>query len=114
MSASAPTGMALVTGGAGFIGTNVVDRLLRDGWRVRVFDNLSRPGVRDNLDWLRRTHADTGLLEIIVGDVRDRAAVSTAVDGVDRVFHFAAQVAVTTSLTDPDLDFAVNAGGTLH
>ena len=114
MSALRSGGRALVTGGAGFVGINVADRLLRDGWRVRLFDNLSRAGVCENLEWLRRTHARDAHLEIVIGDVRDQAAVTAAVEGVDRIFHFAAQVAVTTSLDDPDLDFAVNAGGTLH
>jgi CDP-paratose 2-epimerase len=115
MSGAHGNHVALITGGAGFIGTNVADRLLRDGWSVRIFDNLSRPGVGQNLDWLCQAHRHArGRLDIIVGDVRDRAAVAKAVAGTSRVFHFAAQVAVTTSLTDPIDDFAVNAAGTLH
>jgi CDP-paratose 2-epimerase len=102
----------LITGGAGFVATNVADRLLRDGARVRVFDNLSRAGVEHNVRWLREQHGDR--VEQQVGDVRDAAAVAAAVEGVDRIFHFAAQVAVTTSLTDPFLDFDVNARGTLN
>src|SRR3954468_6945760 len=119
MSARARAPLALITGGAGFIATNVADRLLRDGWRVRLFDNLSRAGVEQNVRWLRGVHrpaerAADSPVELIVGDVRDRAAVRRAVDGVSRVFHFAAQVAVTTSLTDPLLDFEINARGTLN
>jgi CDP-paratose 2-epimerase len=115
MSAAHGGDLALITGGAGFVGTNVADRLLRDGWSVRIFDNLSRRGVGENLEWLRLTHRQArGRLETIVGDVRDRAAVARAVSGASRVFHFAAQVAVTTSLSDPIEDFAVNAAGTLH
>jgi CDP-paratose 2-epimerase len=107
--------LALVTGGAGFIGTNVADRLLRDGWRVRLFDNFSRAGVTRNVDWLRTRHvADPSRIEVSLGDVRDADAVRRVVEGTSRVFHFAAQVAVTTSLIDPSFDFAVNAGGTLH
>jgi CDP-paratose 2-epimerase len=102
----------LITGGAGFVATNVADRLLRNGCRVRLFDNLSRAGVEQNVGWLRGTHGDT--VELLVGDVRDAAAVRAAVAGVQRVFHFAAQVAVTTSLADPLLDFDVNARGTLN
>jgi CDP-paratose 2-epimerase len=102
----------LITGGAGFIATNVADRLLRDGCRVRVFDNLSRAGVEQNVRWLRAQHGDR--VEFQAGDVRDLAAVRSAVAGVERVFHFAAQVAVTTSLVDPFLDFDVNARGTLN
>src|SRR4051812_15509234 len=116
MSSLSDRGLALVTGGAGFIATNVADRLLRDGWRVRLYDNLSRPGVDRNVTWLRAAHAHRGpsAIELVKADIRDAAAVDRAVIGVDRVFHFAAQVAVTTSLTRPMLDFDVNARGTLN
>ena len=103
---------ALVTGGAGFVATNVADRLLEEGRRVLVLDNLSRPGVERNLLWLKRRHADDVLVE--VADVRDPAAVRRAVSGADTVFHFAAQVAVTTSLESPTDDFAVNLRGTMN
>jgi CDP-paratose 2-epimerase len=103
---------ALVTGGAGFIGTNVADRLLRDGHEVVVLDNLSRLGVGDNLKWLRAHHPQR--LEVVRADVRDSVAVRQALQGVDQVFHFAAQVAVTTSVEDPRHDFAVNLAGTLN
>ena len=102
----------LITGGAGFIGSNLAHRLLAAGRRVRVLDNLSRPGVEQNLQWLRQQHGQ--LLEFVRADVRDAAAVAKAVTGVQQVFHFAAQVAVTTSLEDPQEDFAVNAIGTLN
>jgi CDP-paratose 2-epimerase len=104
--------VALITGGAGFIATNVADRLLSDGWHVRVFDNLSRPGVEHNVRWLVSRHGDR--VEARVADVRDRSALASALTDVERVFHFAAQVAVTTSLADPFLDFEVNARGTLN
>jgi CDP-paratose 2-epimerase len=102
----------LITGGAGFIGTNLAHRLLSDGQPVTVLDNLSRPGVADNLAWLRERH--DGHLEVQVADVRDSQVVKRAVRRACRVFHFAAQVAVTTSLADPREDFEVNAGGTLN
>ena len=105
-------GIALITGGAGFVATNVADRLLRDGWRVRILDNLSRPGVEQNVRWLQSQHGHR--VDVQVGDVRDRPAVSAALRDASRVFHFAAQVAVTTSLVDPFLDFDVNARGTLN
>src|SRR4051794_39968531 len=105
------SGTALVTGGAGFIGTNTADRLLRDGWKVLVFDNLSRAGVERNLDWLRKTHSQ---VSVQFGDVRDPDALREAVREADQVFHFAAQVAVTTSLEDPITDFEVNARGTVN
>jgi CDP-paratose 2-epimerase len=104
--------ITLITGGAGFIGSNLAHRLLGSGRRVRVFDNLSRPGVEQNLQWLRQQHG--GLVEFVRGDVRDAEAVTQAVAGVQQVFHFAAQVAVTTSLEHPQEDFAVNAQGTLN
>lgn len=102
----------LITGGAGFIGTNLAHRLLSQNERVVLFDNLSRPGVRKNLDWLREQHGER--VEWVPGDIRDAAAVRAAVRGAGRVFHFAAQVAVTTSLEDPIGDFETNARGTLN
>jgi CDP-paratose 2-epimerase len=102
----------LITGGAGFIGCNVAHRLLSQGRRVLLFDNLSRAGVERNLRWLRDTHGDR--LEAEIADVRDATALRQAVQRVSHVFHFAAQVAVTTSLDDPVHDFTVNARGTLN
>lgn len=104
--------LTLITGGAGFIGTNLADRLLSQGHRVVVFDNLSRPGVERNLRWLRERHPKT--LRIEIGDVREAAAVAAVARDVTQVFHFAAQVAVTTSLIDPVQDFDVNGRGTLN
>ena len=103
---------ALITGGAGFIGTNLAHRLLSVGRSVLVYDDLSRPGVEQNLEWLRTTHGDR--LRVQVADVRDAQTLRRAVQQSAQVFHFAAQVAVTTSLTDPLQDFDVNARGTLN
>jgi CDP-paratose 2-epimerase len=103
---------ALVTGGCGFVGTNLAHRLMSEGRRVCVFDNLSRAGVRRNLEWLQQTHGDRLLVKI--ADTRDLAAVRDAVRRASQVFHFAAQVAVTTSLEEPVEDFEVNARGTLN
>src|SRR5688500_4760108 len=89
----------LITGGAGFIGTNLAHRLLENDRRVVLFDNLSRPGVIKNLEWLRGTHGDR--VQFVRGDIRDAAAVADVVKSAGKVFHFAAQVAVTTSLDDP-------------
>lgn len=105
-------GVTLITGGAGFIGTNLADRLLSMQRRVVILDNLSRSGVEQNLKWLQHRHPE--LLRVEFGDVRDFSAVAQAVHGVSQVFHFAAQVAVTTSLEDPAFDFEVNARGTLN
>jgi len=103
---------ALITGGAGFIGTNLAHRLLSAGRPVVIFDNLSRSGVELNLNWLRQEHGE--LVQVEVADVRDTAALERAIKGVSHVFHLAAQVAVTSSLTDPVYDFQVNALGTLN
>lgn len=102
----------LVTGGSGFVGVNLADRLLTEGKKVLVFDNLSRAGVEQNLSWLKEKHKDN--LQVMIADIRDRAAVAEAVKGAGQVFHFAAQVAVTSSLIDPFYDFEVNAQGTLN
>ena len=103
----------LITGGAGFIGSNLADRLLASsGTRVRIFDNLSRAGVTRNVAWLKSRSHDN--LEVIEGDVRDVAAVRNAVEGCNEIFHLAAQVAVTTSVENPALDFEVNAAGTFN
>jgi len=104
--------VTVVTGGAGFIGCNLASRLLDRGERVRVVDNLSRPGVEDNLAWLRERYG--GALEFVPCDVRDRHGIADALEGAARVFHFAGQVAVTTSLDDPLTDFEVNLAGTLN
>jgi CDP-paratose 2-epimerase len=102
----------LITGGSGFIGTNLAHRLLADGRGVLIFDNLARPGVEQNLRWLRDTHGK--MVQVVIADVRDAVAVRQAVDQASQIFHFAAQVAVTTSLTDPLEDFEVNARGTVN
>jgi CDP-paratose 2-epimerase len=102
---------ALITGGAGFVGTNLADRLLREGERVRVLDDLSRPGVERNLEWLESQHGSR--LQVEVADLRDEVAVRRAARRASEVFHFAAQVAVTTSLDDPMHDARVNLDGTL-
>lgn len=102
----------LITGGAGFVGSNLAHRLLSAGHRVRLLDNLSRAGVEKNLQWLIETHGD--LVDIEVPDVRNFSIVKQAVRDASQVYHFAAQVAVTSSLTDPREDFEINARGTLN
>lgn len=102
----------LITGGAGFIGTNLADRLARDGRTVYVYDNLSRPGVERNLRWLQSEHGER--VRFIYGDIRNANLVREAVQGMDSVFHLAAQVAVTTSIVSPVADFEINARGTLN
>ncbi len=112
MSAGVSAPLALITGGAGFIGTNLAQRLLAGGQRVLILDNLSRAGVDRNLRWLCERYPERVRVEI--ADVRDPEAVLRAVRGADNIYHFAAQVAVTTSLEDPVQDFEINARGTLN
>ncbi|HEX3854119.1 MAG TPA: NAD-dependent epimerase/dehydratase family protein [Polyangiaceae bacterium] len=105
-------GYTLVTGGAGFIGTNLVQRLAESGQDVVVLDNFSRAGVERNASWL--TSLMPRRVRVVHGDVRDANGIASWVRGAGSVFHFAAQVAVTTSLTDPIADFETNARGTLN
>lgn len=101
----------LITGGAGFIGCNLADRLASDGHDVLILDALSRPGVEDNLIWLKRRHPRR--ITSVIADIRDHTSVAAASRDACAVFHLAAQVAVTTSLTEPRHDFEVNIGGTV-
>lgn len=102
----------LITGGAGFVGTNLAYRLLEMGKPVVLFDNLARPGVEQNLAALRQRFGHS--VNLILADIRDASAIAQAVQHADHVYHFAAQVAVTTSLIDPLHDFEVNTRGTLN
>jgi CDP-paratose 2-epimerase len=102
----------LITGGAGFIGTNLAERFLTEGHKVTIYDNLCRPGVDENVSWLRARHGDK--LRVEAADIRDASRLKSAVLSANRIFHFAAQVAVTTSLVEPRFDYEVNAGGTLN
>jgi CDP-paratose 2-epimerase len=107
-----PTKRILITGGAGFIGCNATRFFRARNWGVTVLDNLSRQGADKNLEWLR----DNTSFDFEQVDIRDRASVDRILSGqrYDAVLHLAAQVAVTTSVTDPSTDFAVNAMGTFH
>ena len=102
-----------ITGGAGFIGANVAAHHMRSGHEVIVFDDLSRAGTRGNLAWLVQ-HRE-GKVTFVNGDVRDYGALQAALSrDVDIVYHFAAQVAVTTSVREPRQDFEINALGTFN
>ena len=105
-------GYSLITGGAGFIGSNLADALLRDGKEVVLLDNLSRPGVMRNAEWLKRRH--DGSVRLEVGDVTDADLVDELVEGASEIYHLAAQVAVTTSLEDPRADLTTNLIGTFN
>jgi CDP-paratose 2-epimerase len=100
----------LVTGGAGFIGCNLANRLAQEGHDVLIYDSLSRPGVADNLAWLQQTHPRR--VSAMIADIRDATAVVEAVRNAAAVFHLAAQVAVTTSIDAPQDDFEINLRGT--
>jgi CDP-paratose 2-epimerase len=112
LSSSASPRPILLTGGAGFVGTNLAHRLLSQGQSVLILDNLSRAGVEQNLRWLQQTHGK--LVRAEVGDLRDAALVKRVVQNASAVYHFAAQVAVTTSLCAPLEDFETKARGTLN
>lgn len=111
-SGSSPRKRTLITGGAGFVGTNLADRLLNEGHEVTIYDNLSREGVEKNAAWLQGRHGSK--IKVEIGDVRDADHLKSVVCGAGQIFHFAAQVAVTTSLVDPRHDYEVNIGGTLN
>jgi CDP-paratose 2-epimerase len=100
----------LITGGAGFLGTNLAHRLLSAGRRVVIFDNFTRPGVKQNLRALRSAHGDE--TRVICGDVRDTPAIERAAVSASCVFHLAAQP--LPDGTDPVAQFETNARGTLN
>jgi CDP-paratose 2-epimerase len=102
----------LITGGAGFIGSNLADRLASEGENVVVYDSLTRAGVEENLAWLRQRHPQR--IIPVIADVRDRALLEKAAGEAAAVFHLAAQVAVTSSLEDPTCDFETNVVATVR
>jgi CDP-paratose 2-epimerase len=106
-------GFTLITGGAGFIGSNYAARCLQRGEKIKIFDNLSRVGSTRNLEWLTETYGNKSF-ELIQSDVRDADAIESAVKGASKILHLAGQVAVTSSVTDPRYDFEVNAQGTFN
>jgi len=103
----------LITGGAGFIGSNYVHRLLARGEHVTIYDNLSRTGASKNMAWLEEMFGKEAS-RLIVGDVADAAHLTEAAKEADIIVHLAGQVAVTTSVTDPRGDFEANALGTFN
>jgi CDP-paratose 2-epimerase len=102
----------LVTGGGGFVGSNIAARLLRQGEPVAVLDNLSRHGTEANLGWLRTL----GLGEFVQGDIREAETVNAAIARLRPavIFHLAGQVAMTTSMKDPRRDFETNVAGSIN
>jgi UDP-glucose 4-epimerase len=99
----------LVTGGAGFIGSHLVDRFVRDGYKVRAVDNLSS-GRIENI----KHHLDANTVELIIGDLKDPQIALKAVEGVDVVFHFAANPEVRVSTTNPEVHFNENVVATFN
>jgi CDP-paratose 2-epimerase len=102
-----------VTGGAGFIGSNYVRRLLERGEKVTIYDNLSRAGASKNVQWLQEMFG-ADAFELVVGDVADAVQLTEATKKMDVIVHLAGQVAVTTSFTNPREDFEANALGTFN
>ncbi|MDP7034041.1 MAG: SDR family NAD(P)-dependent oxidoreductase [Planctomycetota bacterium] len=102
----------LITGGAGFIGSNAAHHFDRAGWRVVIFDNLSRRGAGRNLDWIREKTD----VEFVQGDLRRPEEIESVFEKTqpEAVLHLGGQVAVTTSVVDPREDFEVNALGTFN
>src|SRR5262249_6699262 len=107
------TGRVLVTGGAGFVGSNLVNHLLGEGLDVTIFDAFLRRGAQENVAWLS-TKYKAPQLRVVRGDVRNFRAVQAAVEDTEVIYHLAGQVAVTTSVADPRSDFEVNALGTFN
>jgi len=103
---------ALITGGAGFVGSNLAASLLGKGESVTVFDSLARHGASENLAWLR----SLGMENFIHGDVRNAFDVEQTVKNVkpDVIFHLAGQVAMTTSMQSPRRDFEINVLGSIN
>jgi CDP-paratose 2-epimerase len=102
-----------ITGGAGFIGSNYVCRLIERGEKVTIYDNLSRAGAPRNLAWLQEKFGEAAF-RLTVGDVRDAALLTASSRAADVIIHLAAQVAVTTSVIHPREDFEINAQGTFN
>jgi UDP-glucose 4-epimerase len=99
----------LVTGGAGFIGSHMVDRLVNDGYDVRIIDDLST-GRIENIQSL----LSAGMVDFVKGDIRDASLVTKNIDDIDVVVHFAAVTSVPFSVKNPELTFDVNLLGTLN
>lgn len=102
----------LITGGAGFVGSNLAHRMIDAGHEVTLFDNLWRPGSERNLAWLRQEHPNG--FRFVEGDVRQADGIARAAEGAQTVYHTAGQTAVTTSVVDPREDFEINALGTFN
>lgn len=103
---------SLITGGAGFIGTNLAKRLLKEGKKVMIYDALMRDGVEQNLKWLKEQYGDRLIIQI--ADINELHTLEQSVRKAEEVYHFCSQVAVTTSIENPLLDYEVNLKGTFN
>lgn len=102
----------LITGGCGFLGSNLASYGVKNGYDITVFDNLSRMGAYNNLEWLKKL----GKVTFINGDTRNKNDIENVIKNgqFDSVFHLAGQVAMTTSISDPYKDFQTNAMGAVN
>jgi len=102
----------LITGGCGFLGSNIASEILKRGDELIIFDSLYRYGSSQNLEWLRTQ----GTFEYIHGDIRNTNDVERTIKAhmPDVIYHLAGQVAMTTSIADPRMDFEVNVGGSFN
>jgi CDP-paratose 2-epimerase len=102
----------LITGGCGFLGSNLASYGIKNQFEVTVFDNLSRLGSTENLTWLN----SFGRFNFVHGDIRNKNDVFRLIEKIkpDAIFHLAGQVAMTTSLENPYMDFEVNVGGSIN
>jgi nucleoside-diphosphate-sugar epimerase len=98
-----------VTGGAGFIGSHMVDRLVKDGCYVRVIDNLSTGKLNNNQGHIENKH-----INLIDGDIQDALVVKKSVDNIATFIHFKVIPSVPFSIANPDLTFDVNVNGTFN
>lgn len=103
----------VITGGAGFIGSNLAHRLLSEGHRITIFDNLSRSGAEQNIEWLHSQFGSEQLC-LITADLSDFETLCHTCEGANRIYHLAGQVAVTVSVRNPRQDFEANALGTFN
>lgn len=102
----------LITGGCGFLGSNIAKQILLQKQKLIIYDNLSRLGSAENLIWLK----NFGQFEFKQQDIRNSDEINQIIknENIDVIFHLAGQVAMTTSIEDPRKDFEINTGGTLN
>ncbi|HPZ07773.1 MAG TPA: GDP-mannose 4,6-dehydratase [Candidatus Eremiobacteraeota bacterium] len=103
----------LITGGAGFIGSNLASRLLKEKHEITIFDNMSRSGCKSNIKYLEDTFGKNSF-RLVRADITDFKRLKEATQGAERIYHLAGQVAVTTSVQNPRQDFMDNALGTFN